>query len=45
MGMAMMAAGIVALFVPFAVANLLLGFGFGLMQIATGVVIIRRYGG
>ena len=45
MGMAMMAAGLVALFVPFAVANLLLGFGFGLMQIATGVVIIRRYGG
>ena len=45
MGMGMLVTGLVALFVPFAAANILLGFGFGLLQIATGIVIIRRYGG
>ena len=45
MGLLLLATGLAAFFVPFPAANLLLGFGFGVVQIASGVVIIRRYGG
>lgn len=45
MGLALLAAGAVAFFVPFQTANLLLGLGFGAVQVAAGVVIMRRYGG
>ena len=45
MGMALLSIGVIALFVPFQAANLLLGVGFGAVQIASGIVIIRRYGG
>jgi hypothetical protein len=45
MGLALLLAGVAALFVPFQIANLLLGLGFGIVQIAVGVVIMRRYGG
>ena len=45
MGMALLTIGVIALFVPFQAANLLLGVGFGAVQIAGGIVIIRRYGG
>jgi hypothetical protein len=45
MGLALLVTGVVALLVPFAAANLLLGVGFGLVQIAGGLVIVRRYGG
>lgn len=45
MGIALLAAGLLAFFVPFEAANILLGLGFGVVHIATGVVIMRRYGG
>lgn len=45
MGLAFLVTGVAALLVPFAAANLLLGAGFGLIQIAGGLVIVRRYGG
>jgi hypothetical protein len=45
MGLALLVIGLAAMFVPFHLANLLLGVGFGVVQIAGGVVIIRRYGG
>lgn len=45
MGAAMMATGVVAFLVAFPTANLLLGLGFGVVQIAGGLVIMRRYGG
>ena len=45
MGLALLVIGVLALFVPFQIANLLLGLGFGVVQIAAGVVIMRRYGG
>lgn len=45
MGASMLAVGLIAFFVPFQVANLLLGIGFGVLQIATGLIIMRRYGG
>ena len=45
MGLALLLTGVAALVVPFAAANVLLGIGFGLVQIAGGLVIIRRYGG
>jgi hypothetical protein len=45
MGVALLMTGAAALLVPFAAANLLLGVGFGLVQIGGGLVIIRRYGG
>ena len=45
MGLALLGTGVVALFVPLPAANVLLGLGFGAVQIAAGVVIIRRYGG
>lgn len=45
MGFGLLCTGMIALFVPFQTANLLLGLGFGAVQIAAGVVIMRRYGG
>jgi hypothetical protein len=45
MGLALLVTGVAALLVPFAAANLLLGVGFGLVQVAGGLVIVRRYGG
>jgi hypothetical protein len=45
MGLAFLMTGGAALLVPFAAANVLLGVGFGLVQIGGGLVIIRRYGG
>lgn len=45
MGLVLLITGAAALLVPFAAANLLLGLGFGLVQIGGGLVIIRRYGG
>ena len=45
MGAALLLLGLSAFFVPFPIANLLLGLGFGVVQIVTGVVIMRRYGG
>ncbi|HUP47121.1 MAG TPA: hypothetical protein VM779_16565 [Thermoanaerobaculia bacterium] len=45
MGLALLVAGLAALFVSFQMANLLLGLGFGVVHIAGGVVILRRYGG
>jgi hypothetical protein len=45
MGAAILAVGLIAFFVPFQVANLLLGIGFGVFQVATGLIIMRRYGG
>ena len=45
MGLAFLIAGGAALLVPFAAANILLGLGFGLVQIGGGLVIVRRYGG
>ena len=45
MGVALLSMGLLAFFVPFQTANLLLGLGFGVVQIVTGVVIMRRYGG
>ena len=45
MGVALLGIGAVAFFVPLQAANLLLGLGFGAVQIAGGVVIMRRYGG
>jgi hypothetical protein len=45
MGLGLLVIGALALFVPFQTANLLLGIGFGVVQITAGVVIMRRYGG
>ena len=45
MGITLLLMGVAALFVPFAAANILLGLGFGVVQILGGVVIMRRYGG
>jgi hypothetical protein len=45
MGLMFLMTGGAALLVPFAAANILLGVGFGLVQIGGGLVIIRRYGG
>ena len=45
MGITLLVMGVAALFVPFATANILLGLGFGVVQILGGVVIMRRYGG
>ena len=45
MGLVLLLTGGAALLVPLAAANMLLGLGFGLVQIGGGLVIIRRYGG
>jgi hypothetical protein len=45
MGVVLLALGLMALFVPFPAGNVLLGAGFGVVQIVTGFVIWRRYGG
>jgi hypothetical protein len=45
MGLSFMGLGIMALFSPFAWANWFMAAGFGLLHIAFGIVIARRYGG
>ena len=45
MGGCFMAIGALALFAPFSLANLFMVLGFGILHIAFGVVIARRYGG
>lgn len=45
MGAVLLAIGVAALFVSFPIANLLLGLGFGVLHVVTGVVIARSYGG
>lgn len=45
MGVALLSIGLVAFFVPFQAANLLLGLGFGVAHVITGVLIMRKYGG
>lgn len=45
MGVSFMVLGAVALFSPFAWANWFMAAGFGVLQIAFGTVIARRYGG
>ena len=45
MGLALMGVGAIALFAPFEWANWFMGAGFGLLHLAFGIVIARRYGG
>ena len=45
MGGCFMALGVIVLFAPFALANLFMALGFGILHIGFGVVIARRYGG
>lgn len=44
-GMAFMALGAVALFVPLAWSNALLALGFGGLHLLLGIIIIKHYGG
>jgi hypothetical protein len=45
MGVCFMALGTLALFAPFSWANVFMGLGFGILHIAFGFLIARRYGG
>jgi hypothetical protein len=45
MGLSFMALGCCAFFFPLPVANAMLGAGFGVLHIAFGLLIARRYGG
>ena len=45
MGLCLMLLGAAALFVPRGMGDVLMAFGFGLVQIGFGVWIARRYGG
>lgn len=45
MGLCFMALGSLALMAPLPLANWFMGAGFGVLQIAFGIVIARRYGG
>ena len=45
MGGCFMGIGVLALFAPFALANLFMALGFGILHIGFGIVIARRYGG
>jgi hypothetical protein len=45
MGICFMALGVCALFAPFTLANTFMALGFGVVHIAFGAVIAKRYGG
>ena len=45
MGLGFMVMGVLAFMSPFEWANWFMGFGFGGLQIAFGMIIARRYGG
>jgi hypothetical protein len=45
LGIAFMLLGLGAAVVPLAIANLILGAGFGGLHIVFGLIIARRYGG